>query len=592
MPGADKNWQSGAEWAKQEAGKYIAGLPTKHIHVDTDIQLTASQQTEGQLYNDKLKTVVEDAAHPIRCPCCGKFVYGVRSGGQTYTIDIVESGGKTHKGDVPPCPVESGLGTLMTISLEHCGCSVSTEWAGAIQAEIQRRLNGYLPSTIKVFDNKQWRDKFDKLQATLTRLYKYAEGAQHYSAGLEKAAYWIVIVCDQIRRHCHGEVNLAPCPVALPPHVLEWAKVNALHQPPQQVKLPPVTGVLDVAPEDVLTIKHGDPLYLRPDGTYQNTPQNPGQKPVGTAVNPQNTGQIGMQPTSKEWKATHGPKPKGLGSGLGSVTSVGNFSDQDDWADLLQKAVDNNKKGLFDVLSGPGEYVAGAPKQPTMDLRKHLVFTDQFVLELDGKPATLTRQQLLERIQALRATQHDSSKRLAELLLQRLQQLLGVSVESVLFHNWKGKPPEIKLHGANAQEKIAYLGPQNCKVLLPNGHVVEVTPEAAGKIAKHFEANKGLVGQLVQAATKPRDTIQLLEHMADIEKQLLKFAAKGDPTVLLSLAKEFLVLWVEWIEEGKQDSLRPAQLNTVSGPTPAKPPVVTPARHEKKRRTIRRIEED
>jgi hypothetical protein len=198
------------------------------------------------------------------CPNCGQPVSGLANG-KSYQIDVKETGGKSHKGDIPPCPVPGMFGSLpMVYTADPCGCRVSTLWASTFQLEQNSRADGHPPKPVQIPEATRLRD-LKQMEANLGRLYSVQTTSDPDSPTRKAADFWVVVVADQIQRLCPGKHNTRPSPKPLNQIVTDWAKANGLTVPGVEEQ-PPGVGV---------------PLYSQPNGTMGKTPSHPGQQPSG-----------------------------------------------------------------------------------------------------------------------------------------------------------------------------------------------------------------------------------------------------------------------------------------------------------------------
>ena len=182
-----------------------------------------------------------------------------------YTRDIPETGGKSHKGSLPPCPVPGFDVPQMLFTVEPCGCKVSHEWAGSFSGEMQSRLNGNKPKPILPMSEATRAARLVKLEQTLTKLYS-SQALAGDTETKKDVDYWIVVVIDQMQRLCPGAHNKA-APKPLSPEVSSWAGKNGLPTPETEFK-------------GILIPKPGDTLYKQSDGKYGPLPAYQGQDPV------------------------------------------------------------------------------------------------------------------------------------------------------------------------------------------------------------------------------------------------------------------------------------------------------------------------
>lgn len=209
------------------------------------------------------------AAHPaLRCPCCGEVAADIAGATQLYQIDVAEGGGKSHKADIPPCPV-SGLNLpAMAYTVEPCGCRVSSDWAGGFSRELLSRANGGTPKPLVDLSDKQRAEKIAHYGDRLKALYALQAVANPPET---KAAvdYWIVVCADQLQRLAPSGHNRKPPAKPLEAKVADWADKNGFTTPPEPTP-----------------VQEGVPVYRQANGTVGTTPTYAGQEPCGFTTAP------------------------------------------------------------------------------------------------------------------------------------------------------------------------------------------------------------------------------------------------------------------------------------------------------------------
>jgi hypothetical protein len=228
-----QKWQNEAEFLAGFGNGGRAWMPAKHVHVDTDSQPPAESQCAGQLYEDRLSEV-SAADPPLLCPSCGRHVFGIVGATGIHQTDVKETGGKTHKGDIPPCPVKGPVLPAMHYSVGPCGCKVSQEWAGDFAAEQNNRLRGGKPRAVVGLTEERRLLEVEQLTDMLTRLYKHQASLYPADVGRMKVcAYWIKVVADRIQTLCPGTHNSLPAAGKVPTQGASYA--NASAPPPGEV---------------------------------------------------------------------------------------------------------------------------------------------------------------------------------------------------------------------------------------------------------------------------------------------------------------------------------------------------------------------
>jgi hypothetical protein len=204
------------------------------------------------------------AAHPaLRCPCCGEVAADIAGATQLYQLDVAEGGGKSHKADIPPCPV-SGLNLpAMAYTVEPCGCRVSSDWAGGFSRELLSRANGGVPKPLVDLTDQQRAEKIAHYGDRLKALYALQAVANPPET---KAAvdYWIVVCADQLQRLAPSGHNRKPPAKPLEAKVADWADKNGFTTPPEPTP-----------------VQEGVPVYRQANGTVGLTPTYAGQEPCG-----------------------------------------------------------------------------------------------------------------------------------------------------------------------------------------------------------------------------------------------------------------------------------------------------------------------
>lgn len=273
-------WDSEEQFRAKAEG--LSGLPKKIVKVEDQSPIQKQLQKMGMLYVAEA-TEAAAVSPPLTCPSCGQLVTDIVGATQLYQVDVKETGGKSHKGDPPPCPV-SGLDLPPALfTTEPCGCRVYHDWAGGFTAELQSRMSGNPPKAVKTMTKKE-RDKLlahyqDRMSALMS-----LQAAPNTKEQKEAVDYWLVICADQIQRLCPGAHNKKPLPKTLEPKVAEWAADKGLQDP--QVCF------VGEPPE----IDNGTPLYRMSDGTVSPFPAYAGQAACGIAQGPINpTGKLLMK---------------------------------------------------------------------------------------------------------------------------------------------------------------------------------------------------------------------------------------------------------------------------------------------------------
>lgn len=235
-------WLSAAEFITRQT----THVARKAINVDHD--RPGNNRTCGMLYDAEMHADAINAAPALRCPSCGEPAAGIAGASQLYQISVAEGGGKSHKANVPPCPVGGLEHPLMVYSVEPCGCRVNAEWAGAFTAELNSRISGNAPKAVNGLSEKAKAKRLTFLEEKLSALYCLQneldavvlpgpDGTQWLpftdtATTKEAVDYWIVIVADQIQRLCPGAHNTTPTPKPLCAQVTDWVNREGFTPPP------------------------------------------------------------------------------------------------------------------------------------------------------------------------------------------------------------------------------------------------------------------------------------------------------------------------------------------------------------------------
>ncbi len=267
------------------------GLPKKRVNVDKDTQPSKVSQTGGMLYEAEKHTKVVGAAPALRCPCCGSLAANIAGASDIYQIRIKESGGKSHMGSVPPCPLSGVEHPGMQYTIDPCGCRVSQHWAGEFQRELLSRLDGKPPKAIQDLTTHQRAGRLKVLENRLSALYAL-QAQQNTPQMVEAIDYWIVIVADQMQRLCPSPLNAAP--KKLSNAVAAWADAGCLAVPPTET--PSVNSKGWPQPSQTVDWKvellpqapmaEGMRVYRMQDGSVSPTPAFEGQIPCGIVQAP------------------------------------------------------------------------------------------------------------------------------------------------------------------------------------------------------------------------------------------------------------------------------------------------------------------
>lgn len=249
----------------------VGGLPRKVVHVDSDT--SPRPQTGGMLYEAELLNDAVAAEPALKCPNCGQPVTGIAGAKTLYQVDVREGPGKSHKADVPDCPVAWPWPVPVVFVVDPCGCRVTQDWASAFSAELSSRIAGRPPKPLALPTAAQTQKRIDQLTDKLSQLYSVQ--ANPVTVERKRAAdYWSVIVADQIQRLVPGGHNTPRADTPLNSEVVTWANANSFAKPPDQaVPVMPAIG-------------GGSPVYRMSNGTVSSVPAYPGQEPCGIAQGP------------------------------------------------------------------------------------------------------------------------------------------------------------------------------------------------------------------------------------------------------------------------------------------------------------------
>jgi len=621
-------WQSEADFVKTAGQSGHAGLPNKHIHVDTAKQPSVSEQTEGQLYSDIVAKLI-DVEPRMCCPNCGARAHDIKDGGQVYTRDILESGGKTHKGDIPKCPIPGLDIPTMAYTVSPCGCRVSVEWAGAFAAELQSRLGGSKPAPIIGVTPKQREFKLNKLEADLARLY----ALQDKATGAQKEAvdYWIVVVADQIQRLCPGKHNQQPLPKKLEPEVIQWAVKNAHSQPTAQVTTTPYYPLLA---SQGGALPAGTPLYQSASGAMSTVPVYSGQKPAGHYAvpgHPNPTEQTDEHPNWSAWGYPPGykmPKNLGVAARVAQDKLANTTANQ---ADALALAIQMTQAGIMSATSVGKLVGVDLGKEKTQFVKGNVgkvhsvnvyVIHGEYVVRIETEAFEPVERKFGSLAACIAYAKQLNDNRhtnpilgaVAELLSRRLSEIQNAQKAANLT-NTSGVPPfkttkftpspnKVVLHGANAEETSVYakaassldemLGALGVPTIVPGQPAAtQYTPADVKKILSYFTTHQGtiygVVSQYLLPAGSATPTLTLLETVDEIANNLRQHTEKG--MSLSALSKQFLTAWRQAIEIGKK-LLPDVQEVDAPAPTTTPAPQRVDVRGKRKRRTIRQIEDN
>lgn len=172
------------------------------IDVDRDEQPTASTATEGALYGKKQNVKRAEAANlaPLMlCPNCPQVVTALDVAHHYTRPD----GSRVDK--IPPCPVQISATSIFYTALP-CRCRVSTEWAGLWSGEMNERLLGVYPRSIKMPEAAR-QAHLTRYEKDLARLHKYRADPVLGGPTQDAAAFWEIVVTDIIQRLCPGAAN-------------------------------------------------------------------------------------------------------------------------------------------------------------------------------------------------------------------------------------------------------------------------------------------------------------------------------------------------------------------------------------------------
>lgn len=334
-------WESEEQFRAKAEG--LSGLPKKTVKVEDQTPFQKQLKSVGMLYMAEASEAAA-ASPPLTCPSCGQLVTDIVGATQLYQIDVKETGGKSHKGDPPPCPV-SGLELPPALfTTEPCGCRVFHDWAGGFQAEMQSRLAGNPAKAIKAMSQKD-RDKLlahyqNKMSALMS-----LQAAPSTAEQKEAIDYWLVICADQMQRLCPGAHNKKPLPKTLTPKVADWAAGKGLHDPQ-------VCFVED----NPTPIDNGTPLYRMGDGTVSPYPAYAGQEPCGIAQGPMNPeGKLMMKKAGKVPTITAGsdwgPSPLAAATQMMELMKAGLVSNQTAMS-MLPPEISKTRNGQHAVRHG------------------------------------------------------------------------------------------------------------------------------------------------------------------------------------------------------------------------------------------------
>lgn len=208
------------------------------------------------------------AAPALKCPCCGEVAVDIAGAQQLYQVDVKETGGKSHKADIPPCPIPGLDLPAMAYTVEPCGCRVSSDWAGGFSRELLSRTNGGKPKPLVDLTDKERAKKIAHYGDRLKALYAL-QAAYNTPEGKAAVDYWIVVCVDQMQRLAPSGHNRKPPAKPLDPKVADWASRNGFTTPPTPEQIASEVAV-----------------YRMTDGTVSTKPAYPGQEPIGYTAAP------------------------------------------------------------------------------------------------------------------------------------------------------------------------------------------------------------------------------------------------------------------------------------------------------------------
>ena len=194
--------------------------PSKSVNVDHKEAMDYLKQAGcGGLYAGGSVCELEPK---IVCPNCQKTFERLSDCGTEYP----------YPSSVSKPDMATGEPSRFAYSLEPCGCRVSQEWAGALQAEMNRRLEGKPPQAVVDFTPAQREKRRVHLQKHITELMKLQKAASSNDANLQKSLqYKLVGAVDQLMRLYPGTHNQVVSATTLAPEVQSWADKYKFHKP-------------------------------------------------------------------------------------------------------------------------------------------------------------------------------------------------------------------------------------------------------------------------------------------------------------------------------------------------------------------------
>lgn len=259
-------------YAMHAAG--LGGL-SKHVHIEGKAAETVASTPGGMLY----ATAVCELEPRITCPNCGALCRDLGSAKLEYDIPV-----GLHAYSLN---MKTGEPNRYVYHLEPCGCRVNQEWAGAMKAEVNRRVEGKPPQTVVDFTPLQREKRRQHLQKHITELMTLQKKLGADTKAAEAVQYRLVAATDQLMRLIPGPHNKVVSEVQLNDSVKMWAEKNEYYMPsnPSKITVGVDLGaqVLEVNMQPAGEIKPGDLMYQNADGTLTNVPN--GTPAIGAAVN-------------------------------------------------------------------------------------------------------------------------------------------------------------------------------------------------------------------------------------------------------------------------------------------------------------------
>lgn len=215
-------------------------LPAKeaHVHIDSTKHSPASLLQSGGLYSTSGQSPQALALlkPQILCPSCGQVCFGIAGAQPQYEVPQTNAGYLPLGDNFAEPP-------RMLYNLEPCGCRASQEWAAALTAELNHRLEGGSPRQVVDMTETERQEKVLQLEKRISKLYSAQEKAisQEHKDSIQ---YRLVVLTDQLMRLVPGAHNKIPA-VTLSAKVRQWATDKGYHKPPVAVST--VSGMKAVA---------------------------------------------------------------------------------------------------------------------------------------------------------------------------------------------------------------------------------------------------------------------------------------------------------------------------------------------------------